>query len=52
MPKEAAEWRAHLASGYDGAMTVRCDHLLAVALKNFGRAPEDEEHEELAFLLA
>ena len=29
MPKEAPEWQAHLASGYDGAMTARCDRLLA-----------------------
>ena len=25
MPKEAPEWQAHLASGYDGAMSARCD---------------------------
>ena len=29
MPKEAPEWQAHLASGYDGAMTARCGRLLA-----------------------
>ena len=28
MPKEAPEWQAHLAGGYDGAMNVRCDRLL------------------------
>ena len=25
MPKEAPGWQAHTASGYDGAMTARCD---------------------------
>ncbi len=29
MPKEAPEWQAHLASGYDGAMTAQCGRLLA-----------------------
>ena len=37
MPKEAPEWQAHLASGYDGAMTARCDRLLAEIVADPGR---------------
>ena len=37
MPKEAPEWQAHHASGYDGAMTARCDRLLAEIVADSGR---------------
>ena len=37
MPKEAPEWQAHLASGYDGAMTAQCDWLLAEIIADPGR---------------
>ena len=37
MPKEAPEWQAHLARGYDGAMTARCDGLLAEIVADPGR---------------
>lgn len=37
MPKEAPEWQAHTASGYDGAMTARCDRLLAEIVTDAAR---------------
>ena len=37
MPKEAPGWQAHTASGYDGAMTARCDRLLAEIVADPGR---------------
>lgn len=37
MPKEAPGWQAHLASGYDGAMTERCERLLAEIVADPGR---------------
>ena len=37
MPKEAPEWRARLANGYDGAMTAGCDRLLAEIGGDTGR---------------
>lgn len=52
MPKGAPEWQAHTASGYDGAMTVRCDRLLAEIVADPGRrqaikADPRELHREL-----
>ena len=37
MPKPAPGWQAHTASGYDGAMTARCDRLLAEIVADPGR---------------
>ena len=37
MPKEAPGWQAHLASGYDGTMTARCDRLLVEIVADTGR---------------
>ena len=37
MPKEAPGWQAHLTSGYDGAMTARCERLLAEIVADPGR---------------
>ena len=37
MPKEAPGWSAHLASGYDDAMTALCDRLLAGIVADPGR---------------
>ena len=37
MPKPALRWQAHIASGYDGAMTERCDRLLAEIVADPGR---------------
>lgn len=36
MPKKAPEWQAHAARGYDGAMTARCDQLLADIVADSG----------------
>lgn len=37
MPEEAPRWQAHLASGYDGVMTARCDWLLSEIVADTGR---------------
>ena len=37
MPKEAPDWQAHNASGYDRAMTAMCDRLLAEIVADPGR---------------
>ena len=52
MPKEAPEWQAHTANGYDGTMTARCDRLLAEIVADPGRrkaikADPRELHREL-----
>ncbi len=52
MPEEAPDWQVHLASGYDGAMTARCDRLLGEIVADPGRrksilADPRELHREL-----